>query len=110
MRVRFIQTTLLAAPWHTQRYTYQVRSGAGGVDGAWSRPYTFRAPYGHGTAAKNGGSNMTRVVSNYVGQNSPMLLGIARAPAGAQTMPSSIRSVRCGADHSLFMLTRANIR
>jgi phosphodiesterase/alkaline phosphatase D-like protein len=42
-----------------QKYTYQVRSG--GSDDAWSHLYTFRAPYGHGTTAKSGGSNMTRV-------------------------------------------------
>eukprot|EP00039_Didymoeca_costata_P007124 m.96550 g.96550 ORF g.96550 m.96550 type:complete len:643 (+) comp13550_c0_seq1:205-2133(+) len=41
-----------------QKYTYQVRSGAS--DNAWSKLYTFRAPYGHGTSG-NGGSNMTRV-------------------------------------------------
>eukprot|EP00040_Diaphanoeca_grandis_P031292 m.186930 g.186930 ORF g.186930 m.186930 type:complete len:644 (-) comp32287_c0_seq1:453-2384(-) len=42
-----------------QSYSYQVRSG--GSDNAWSQVFTFRAPYGHGTAAKNGGSNATRV-------------------------------------------------
>jgi len=42
-----------------QAYTYQVRSG--GSDNIWSQLYTFRAPYGHGTPAKSGGSNATRV-------------------------------------------------
>ena len=40
-----------------QAYTYQVRSGAAGA--AWSQPYTFRAPYGHGSGS--GGSDVTRV-------------------------------------------------
>lgn len=42
-----------------QTYSYQVRSG--GSAGVWSQAYTFRAPYGHGTAVKSGGSNSTRV-------------------------------------------------
>ena len=33
--------------------------------------------------------------NHFVGQNSPILLGIACAPASAQRMPSSIGSVRC---------------
>ena len=44
-----------------REYKYQVRSGGGGGTGAWSQVYTFRAPYGHGTVAKSGGSNATRV-------------------------------------------------
>jgi hypothetical protein len=43
-----------------QKYTYQVRSGGGTGHHHWSQTYTFRAPYGHGTA-ENGGSNMTRI-------------------------------------------------
>lgn len=42
-----------------ESYTYQVRSG-GSADG-WSPLFTFRAPYGHGTPTKTGGSNVTRV-------------------------------------------------
>ena len=46
-----------------QNYTYQVRSGGRHRHGDhhWSKPYSFRAPYGHGTEAKSGGSNVTRV-------------------------------------------------
>ena len=47
-----------------KKYTYQVRSGGHGSASTteiWSKPYTFRAPYGHGSAAKSGGSNATRV-------------------------------------------------
>jgi hypothetical protein len=44
-----------------QEYTYQVRSGGNSHPFAWSQAYTFRAPYGHGSAAKSGGSNATRV-------------------------------------------------
>ena len=40
-----------------QSYTYQVRTGMS--TSAWSKPYTFRAPYGQG--AKSGGSSATRV-------------------------------------------------
>ena len=38
-----------------------MRSGGSSRPEAWSKPYTFRAPYGHGSAAKSGGSNATRV-------------------------------------------------
>ena len=44
-----------------QKYMYQVRSGGNSRPFAWSQVYTFRAPYGHGSAAKTGGSNATRV-------------------------------------------------
>jgi hypothetical protein len=44
-----------------QNYTYQVRSGGNSRPDAWSKPYTFRAPYGHGTTAKSGESHATRV-------------------------------------------------
>ena len=80
-----------------QNYTYQVRSGAGGSassgsdsdggdGGAWSQLYTFRAPYGHGTAA-NGGSNATRVaiygdMGNTVGNN----MGNLRAGCASGTI------------------------
>jgi hypothetical protein len=43
-----------------QTYAYQVRSGGSNATNAWSKEYTFRAPYGSGAAA-NGGSNTTRV-------------------------------------------------
>jgi hypothetical protein len=44
-----------------QTYTYQVRSGGSEHDQHWSPPFTFRAPYGHGSTAKSGGSDATRV-------------------------------------------------
>ena len=57
-----------------QKYTYQVRSGGDSRPDAWSQSYTFRAPYGHGSAEKSGGSNVTRVaiygdMGNCVGNN-----------------------------------------
>ena len=60
-----------------QAYTYQVRSGGGAGD--WSRSYTFRAPYGHGSAAKSGGSNSTRVAICVSPPPPPPSLSLARA-------------------------------
>ena len=51
LTMHFIRFTSLEP---RQRYTYQVRSGGGG-EHHWSQLYTFRAPYGHGDAEKNGG-------------------------------------------------------
>ena len=39
-----------------QKYTYQVRSGGSSRPGAWSKPYTFRAPYGPGSSTSKGGA------------------------------------------------------
>jgi hypothetical protein len=57
-----------------QAYTYQVRSGGSGHHHHWSKPYTFRAPYGHSAPADDGGSRVTRValygdMGNTVGNN-----------------------------------------
>jgi hypothetical protein len=72
-----------------QKYTYQVRSGGG--DDAWSQLYTFRAPYGHGTAAKTGGSNATRVaiygdMGNTAGNN----MGNLRAGCASGTIDAVV--------------------
>ena len=42
-----------------QKYTYQVRSGGSSRPGAWSKPFTFRAPYGPGasTVKKSGAAH-----------------------------------------------------
>jgi hypothetical protein len=55
--MHFIRFSLLEP---RQTYAYQVRSGTNRGQSTWSKVYTFRAPYGHGSAA-NGGSNTTRV-------------------------------------------------
>ena len=56
--MHFIRFTSLAP---RQQYVYQVRSGGNSRPFAWSKVHSFRAPYGHGAAAKSGGSNATRV-------------------------------------------------
>lgn len=42
-------------------YTYQVRSGGSDHHHYWSPPFTFRAPYDHGSAPESGESGATRV-------------------------------------------------
>ena len=72
-------------------YTYQVRSGGDSRPEAWSKPYTFRAPYGHGNASKTGGSNATRVaiygdMGNVVGNN----MGNLRAGCASGTIDAVV--------------------
>jgi hypothetical protein len=63
-----------------QKYTYQVRSGGNSRPFAWSQAYTFRAPYGHGSAAKSGGSNATRVaIYGDMGNDKGNVMGNIRA-------------------------------
>ena len=53
-----------------QKYTYQVRSGGSSRPEAWSKPYTFRAPYG--SAAKSAGATRVAIygdMGNVVGNN-----------------------------------------
>lgn len=74
-----------------QRYTYQVRSGGSSRPEAWSKPYTFRAPYGHGVAAEGGGVNATRVaiygdMGNTAGNN----MGNLRADCASGTIDAVI--------------------
>ena len=78
-----------------QKYTYQVRSGAdGGGEGrgsAWSRLFTFRAPYGHGTAAKSGGSNATRVaIYGDMGNDANNNMGNLRAGCASGTIDAVV--------------------
>lgn len=70
-------------------YKYQVRSG--GSDDAWSQVYTFRAPYGHGTAANSGGSNVTRVaIYGDMGNDAGNNMGNLRADCAAGTIDAIV--------------------
>ena len=83
--MHFIRFTSLEPRQH---YTYQVRSG--GSD-AWSKLYTFRAPYGHGSAAKSGGSNTTRVaIYGDMGNNAGNVMGNIRAGCASGTIDAVV--------------------
>jgi hypothetical protein len=72
-----------------QAYTYQVRSG--GSNDAWSQLYTFRAPYGHGSAAKSGGSNATRVaIYGDMGNDAGNNMGNLRAACASGTVDAVV--------------------
>lgn len=67
-----------------RQYTYQVRTGARARGDLWSPLFTFRAPYGHGSAATNGGSNATRVaIYGDMGNDAGNNMGNLRADCAA---------------------------
>ena len=68
-----------------------MRSGAGGRGGAWSRLYTFRAPYGHGPATKSGTSNTTRVaIYGDMGNDAGNNMGNLRADCTSGTIDAVV--------------------
>jgi hypothetical protein len=85
-----------------QAYTYQVRSGGNTRPFAWSKPYTFRAPYGHGSAAKSGGSNATRVaIYGDMGNNAGNNMENLRAACASGTIDGVVHM----GDHAYNMGT-----
>ena len=74
-----------------QTYTYQVRSGVSEHHHHWSPLFTFRAPYGHGAAAKSGGSNATRVaIYGDMGNDAGNNMGNLRSDCASGTVDAIV--------------------